>query len=64
MKHSQDEIVNALKVIKETCDERERRCGSCPFYSTTAKMCHFRTNLSPMNWGINEQNAVWRAFNG
>lgn len=64
MKHSKEEIINALTVIKETCKENEKHCNECPFYSNKAKMCHFRTMLSPYSWGIDEQQKLWRAFNG
>ena len=56
MKYSESEIINALKVIKETCEEFER-CIDCPlsvgeFHDCGLKYNKERLNLAPHQWQI------------
>lgn len=63
MKHTKEEIVNALKVIKEECLSASR-CIDCPFYNhhNTLEACRFLTN-PPSMLQINEtEPEAWRAF--
>ena len=62
MKHSQEEIVNALKVIKETCEDA-KECADFPIYREDLGYCNFKYN-DPQDWKINFPYKVWRAFNG
>ena len=55
MKHTKDEIINALKVIKEECG----RCCSCPFCLDGACMIIRK----PCDWDIADpEPEIWRAF--
>ena len=66
MKHTKEEIINALKVIKDECDshncgnECEDSCEECCF-SNFQLGCVFREKY-PFRWKINEKEDVWRAF--
>ena len=57
MKHSREEIINALKIIQETC--LEHRCEDCPFGNDNAEC--ILMNFTPEDYVINE-TTVWRAF--
>ena len=59
MKHSQEEILKALRVIKETCKEYGS-CSPCPFSRNGSCVI---TNVSPHNWRINEDSIVfWKGL--
>jgi hypothetical protein len=61
MKHTKEEIVNALKVIKEECCGTP--CDTCPFYSDKKGRCEIRSGNAPTNWEINKpEPETWRAF--
>lgn len=63
MKHSQDEIVNALKVIMETCEEA-KCCVSCPLrHKFSSDKCYV-SSCRPDKWKLEPTEVVWRAFNG
>lgn len=53
-----NEIIEALKTIKETCVET-RDCKDCPFCITNR--CYLQEN-APDGWEINTEEIVWRAF--
>ena len=64
MKHTKEEIVNALKVIKEECADHV--CPDCPFFapkqSDTVSSCRIK-NDAPQAWNITENKPeTWRAF--
>lgn len=65
MKHTREEILNALHVIKDTCYESYekeygvRYCYNCPF-SDSDGHC-ILTEQIPMAWNIKEDEP-WRAF--
>ena len=61
MKHTREEIVNALKVIKEECTDHPR-CGTCPFWiQDRGNGCQIQTEVE--TWEINSaQPELWRAF--
>lgn len=59
MKHTQEEIINALKVIKDEC-ESHNCCEECCFNNIHLR-CMFSETF-PFKWKINEKNDVWRAF--
>lgn len=60
MKHTREEILNALHIIKDTCDEiNDGDCPKCPF-------CDKQWNCiickqSPHYWDIKDDEP-WRAF--
>ena len=61
MKHTNEEIINALKVIKDECLSLEKKsCYGCCFYNDK-KRCLINNN-SPSYWNINEKEEVWRAL--
>lgn len=65
MKYTEEEILNALKVIKEVCAEFEN-CPNCPFYKFTESLswtadCVIR-NKMPRRWELNTSKPAWRAF--
>ena len=62
MKHTQEEILDALQVIKDTCDEIEEQkegCYKCPF--SRNGLCII-LDKEPSRWELNFEGAVWRAF--
>lgn len=61
MKHTKEEILNALHIIKDTCNENGFACDSCPFYNEEEKLCWIN-GYRPDHWTFNEQKEVWRAF--
>lgn len=63
MKHSQDEIVNALKVIMETCDE-SKCCVNCPLRHKLSPDKCYVSSYRPERWNLEPTEVVWRAFNG
>jgi len=62
MKHTKEEILNALQIIKDECDGVD--CEECPFgCGIHGKECGLRAEL-PDEWCIKKINKepVWRAF--
>lgn len=59
MKHTKEEILKALNVIKDECKEAEA-CECCPFSDKNA-FCVFRKD-QPYEWDIKATEEVWRAF--
>ena len=65
MKHTKEEILNALHVIKDTCYESYEvvdgvsSCYKCPF-SDCDGHCTFNEQF-PLAWDIKEEE-TWRAF--
>ena len=60
MKHTKEEILNALKVIRDECEHHVEGCGPCPFYVNHT--CMIQIGI-PSSWRLN--NAIpefWRAF--
>lgn len=62
MKHTQEEIINALNVIKDTCSNVSniQDCWLCPL-SDRDGHCII-TEQSPQAWDIVREEEVWRAF--
>ena len=60
MKHAQEEIIDALQVIKDTCRDETIDCDNCPF-GNDEDLCRLKDRI-PANWIINEEENVWRAF--
>lgn len=63
MKHTKEEIVNALNVIKEECASQNGvSCNPCPFF-INGKGCSIGSKV-PQNWDIVdiEPEKTWRAF--
>lgn len=59
MKHTKEEIINALKVIQEECESNNRSCGDCPFYGSGCEV----TNEIPSAWRIAcPEPERWRAL--
>lgn len=65
MKHTREEILNALHIIKDTCYERYQKetrlcfCHKCPF-SDGEGHCVLNEQ-SPLSWDIKDDEP-WRAF--
>lgn len=60
MKHTKEEILNALQIIKDECEGTN--CKDCPFCGC-AYVCMFKTDEIPEDWRIkNKEDSVWRAF--
>ena len=59
MKHTEAEILDALEVIKETCEDAVG-CNECPFWWGDDEGCAFR--MSPAEWELNNSVPTWRAF--
>lgn len=57
MKHTKEEILNALHIIKDTCSEFD--CVLCPFRSIDTS-CIIQDE-PPKDWDIND-NDTWRAL--
>lgn len=57
MKHTKEEILNALQVIKDTCQDGD--CLLCPF-SDGDGHC-IVTEQAPCAWNI-KSDEPWRAF--
>lgn len=60
MKYTKNEILKALTIIKEICDEAND-CDICP-YGDCMGICQILNNDSPNTWIIKESEGVWRAF--
>ena len=62
MKHTQDEIISALTVIKETCAEHGE-CQRCPFIKAgTIGLCAVQGSGVPEKWELNYPDDEWRAI--
>ena len=64
MKHTKEEIVAALQVIKDECNCVHGKCRECSFGRAigTDEMC-ILADETPMYWHIaRPEPAVWRAF--
>lgn len=65
MKHTREEILTALHIIKDTCYESSQKkdgvssCYECPF-SDGYNHCVF-AEQAPYSWDIKEDEP-WRAF--
>jgi hypothetical protein len=60
MKHTKEEIINALKVIAEECESQGIACNACPFCINES--CEV-TSRTPNNWELNvAEPETWRAF--
>ena len=62
MKYSQEEILKALHVIKETCESYNKENEEfCPFFNDSdGCLVSFS---SPDNWRLNEENVtVWKGL--
>ena len=61
MKHTQEEIINALKVIKDECDAiDDGYCMKCPFFKVDRGCLIYKT--FPKDWNIVAEEEVWRAL--
>ena len=65
MGHTQDEIINALKIIKEVCQEHQENsgCDECPLINSQNMTCNIVGDyaVDPSDWEIND-GQKWRAF--
>ena len=62
MKHTKEEILNALQIIKETCAEatdQYKDCCLCPFNDGDGH-CTFNEQF-PLSWDIKDEEP-WMAF--
>ena len=62
MKHSQGEILKALRIIKETCESYDKENEEfCPFYDDSEGCLVSFSN--PDNWKINDEVVtVWKGL--
>ena len=67
MKHTQEEIINALKIIKDECHTYFKHipgigkdCTDCPF-SRNNRGCGIVETL-PTTWDIKPIKGAWKAF--
>lgn len=60
MKPTHEEILDALEVIKKTCENYKRCEDGCPFYGMYCSI----TTQSPRYWEIMDEeiNDVWRCL--
>lgn len=54
MKHTKEEILKALHIIRDTCNENGFACDSCPFYNEEEKLCWINGDR-PDHWTFKEQ---------
>lgn len=60
MKYTREELLEALRIIKDECDMYDRdKCELCPFYQTGG--CGINAN-EPWMWDFNDEEPTWRAF--
>lgn len=60
MKHTKEDIVNALKVINEEC-KANTTCATCPFWDPDDFRCRIQDDVG--TWKISSpQPELWRAF--
>lgn len=59
-RHTREEILDALCVIADVCEEMKTECKTCPFGSSGGR-CIVVDNI-PRAWSIGEKEEVWRAF--
>ena len=61
MKHSQEEIINALKVIQDTCNEQHAPypCEQCPLSKNGGCVIQ---EQSPDEWKIRTAPPKWTPF--
>jgi len=61
MKHTQEEITNALQVIQDTCLEAQspHPCDACPL--SINGECVLQEQ-SPDEWKIRPTLSIWKAF--
>ena len=61
---NKEKLLNALKVIVDTCNEYDDEgCYSCPLYTTSLDSCKISDETeSPAEWHINFNNSIWRAL--
>ena len=61
MKHTQEEVINALQVIQDTCQEMHEfyPCQHCPLSKNGTCVLQQQT---PEEWKINPKPPVWKAF--
>ena len=58
MKHTPEEIINALQVIHDECEAYNADCFGCPFIADTE--CKFTVGEEPKDWRFNKIS--WTAF--
>lgn len=61
MKHTQEEIFNALKVLNEECVDN-RICVTCPLHAVEDEMRCGIKRRSPSSYRLNNPNKPWSAF--
>ena len=59
MKHLPEDIIEALYIIKETCDEHI--CQECPFSIAGTEKCAI-VKYEPCEWKIGALPSPWKAL--
>ena len=64
MKYSQEEILKALKVIRDVCEEQRGKCSYCPFGNDRGWCIISESDPDSLKFNeINEEpEKVWRAI--
>lgn len=63
MKHSQEEILTALKVIQGVCTDNDDSCDNCPLKGNhNGETCCTILQKRPDRWEIVNKTEVWRAM--
>ena len=60
MKHIPEDIIEALFIIKETCEE-QATCEECPFSAKGTDRCAIKAD-EPCEWKIGELPSPWKAL--
>ena len=61
MRPSNEEIVNAMKVLHNLCTNYGEGCSNCPLCIEKDCECYIY-ELVPADWEINEPETEWKAY--
>lgn len=62
MNYSHEEIINALKIIKDICSG-QIDCIDCPFHRGEGCYCECIISVeSPNGWTLNSPKDIWKAL--
>lgn len=58
--NKKQELLFAVRIIKNTCSNHQMDCHECPLYY--AGYCVINNENLPADWVLNDEDAIWRAF--
>ena len=58
---NKERLLDALNVLKETCEEQHGMCDKCPMGSIEGTCIINEIENYPCNWDIEQDTEVWRA---